>query len=402
MISNLNNLFSDHANRMKRSAIRECLKLTQQPDIISFAGGLPSKTSFPYDDVQELAVQVLREDGAAALQYSTTEGDTGLREQLVKRYHAEGLDHITTDNIVITTASQQSLDLLGKILINPGDKIICGLPSYLGGISAFSVYGPELVGVAFDQHGMRSDILEEKLEAMRIAGEKPKFIYVIPDFQNPAGITMPEFRRKEIIELAHKYDVLIVEDSPYREVRFEGEAPKMMHALDKSGHVITLGTFSKIFCPGFRIGWIIAHTDILDKFVQAKQTADLCTSSYLQKIAAKYLETGMFEKNLSGIISEYKEKKEHMIRNFEKYMPEGVTWTNPEGGLFLFMYLPEHLDAGKLFFKAVEKKVAFVQGDVFHCDGTGKNTMRINFSFVDKETNTEGVKRLAAVIKEAM
>jgi len=387
---------------MKRSAIRECLKLTQQPDIISFAGGLPSKTSFPYDDVQELAVQVLREDGAAALQYSTTEGDTGLREQLVKRYHAEGLDHITTDNIVITTASQQSLDLLGKILINPGDKIICGLPSYLGGISAFSVYGPQLVGVAFDEHGMRSDILEEKLEAMRIAGEKPKFIYVIPDFQNPAGITMPEFRRKEIIELAHKYDVLIVEDSPYREVRFEGEAPKMMHALDKSGHVITLGTFSKIFCPGFRIGWIIAHTDILDKFVQAKQTADLCTSSYLQKIAAKYLETGMFEKNLSGIISEYKEKKEHMIRNFEKYMPEGVTWTNPEGGLFLFMYLPEHLDAGKLFFKAVEKKVAFVQGDVFHCDGTGKNTMRINFSFVDKETNTEGVKRLAAVIKEAM
>ena len=402
MISNLNNLFSDHANRMKRSAIRECLKLTQQPDIISFAGGLPSKTSFPYDDVQELAVQVLREDGAAALQYSTTEGDTGLREQLVKRYHAEGLDHITTDNIVITTASQQSLDLLGKILINPGDKIICGLPSYLGGISAFSVYGPQLVGVAFDEHGMRSDILEEKLEAMRIAGEKPKFIYVIPDFQNPAGITMPEFRRKEIIELAHKYDVLIVEDSPYREVRFEGEAPKMMHALDKSGHVITLGTFSKIFCPGFRIGWIIAHTDILDKFVQAKQTADLCTSSYLQKIAAKYIETGMFEKNLSGIISEYKEKKEHMIRNFEKYMPEGVTWTNPEGGLFLFMYLPEHLDAGKLFFKAVEKKVAFVQGDVFHCDGTGKNTMRINFSFVDKETNTEGVKRLAAVIKEAM
>jgi 2-aminoadipate transaminase len=402
MISNLNNLFSDNANRMKRSAIRECLKLTQQPDIISFAGGLPSKTSFPYDDVQELAVQVLREDGAAALQYSTTEGDTGLREQLVKRYHAEGLDHITTDNIVITTASQQSLDLLGKILINPGDKIICGLPSYLGGISAFSVYGPELVGVAFDEHGMRSDILEEKLEAMRIAGEKPKFIYVIPDFQNPAGITMPEFRRKEIIDLAHKYDVLIVEDSPYREVRFEGEAPKMMHALDKSGHVITLGTFSKIFCPGFRIGWIIAHKDILDKFVQAKQTADLCTSSYLQKIAAKYIETGMFEKNLSGIISEYKEKKEHMIRNFEKYMPEGVTWTNPEGGLFLFMYLPEHLDAGKLFFNAVEKKVAFVQGDVFHCDGTGKNTMRINFSFVDKETNTEGVKRLAEVIKEAM
>ncbi len=402
MISNLNNLFSDNANRMKRSAIRECLKLTQQPDIISFAGGLPSKTSFPYEDIQNLAVQVIKEDGPAALQYSTTEGDTGLRQQLLKRYQAEGLDHITTDNIVITTASQQSLDLLGKIFINPGDKIICGLPSYLGGISAFAVYGPELIGIDFDQYGMRSDILEEKLEAMKIAGEKPKFIYVIPDFQNPAGITMPEFRRQEIINLAIKYDVLIVEDSPYRELRFEGEAPKMMHAFDKTGHVITLGTFSKIFCPGFRIGWIVAHTDILDKFVMAKQTADLCTSSFLQKIAAKYIETGKFEYNLKGIIHEYKEKKEHMITNFNKYMPKGVTWTEPEGGLFLFLYLPEHMDAGKLFMKAVEKKVAFVQGDVFHCDGSGKNTLRINFSFVDKDTNTEGVKRLAEVIKAAM
>ena len=402
MISNLENIFSAHAGRMKRSAIRECLKLTQQPDIISFAGGLPSKTSFPYDDVKNLAMQVIEEDGPAALQYSTTEGDSSLREQLLKRYQAEGLDHITTDNIVITTASQQSLDLLGKIFVNPGDKIICGLPSYLGGLSAFNVYGPELVGIDFDEHGMRSDILEQKLKKLSDAGEQPKFIYVIPDFQNPAGLTMPEFRRKEIIDLAHRYDVLIVEDSPYREVRFEGQAPPMMHALDKTGHVITLGTFSKIFCPGFRIGWIIAHTDILDKFVQAKQTADLCTSSFLQKIAARYIETRMFEKNLVGIIEEYKDKKNHMIANFEKYMPEGVRWTNPEGGLFLFLYLPEHLDAGKLFFNAVEKKVAFVQGDVFHCDGSGKNTLRINFSFVDKETNTEGVKRLAEVIREAL
>ncbi|HPE86205.1 MAG: PLP-dependent aminotransferase family protein [Bacteroidales bacterium] len=402
MISNIQNLFSDQANRMKRSAIRECLKLTQQPDIISFAGGLPSKTSFPYDDIKKLAVSVIEEDGPAALQYSTTEGDNGLREQLLKRYQKEGLTHITTDNIVITTASQQSLDLLGKIFINPGDKIICGLPSYLGGISAFAVYGPELVGIKFDEHGMRADILEEKLKVLSEAGEKPKFIYVIPDFQNPAGITMPEFRRKKIIDLAHKYEVLIVEDSPYREVRFEGQAPAMMHALDKTGQVITLGTFSKIFCPGFRIGWIVADQAILEKFVQAKQTADLCTSSYLQKIAAKYLETGLFEKNLTGIIEEYKQKKNHMIKNFETYMPKGVRWTNPEGGLFLFLYLPEHLDAGKIFFKAIEKKVAFVQGDVFHCDGSGKNTLRINFSFVDKETNTEGVKRLAETIKESL
>lgn len=402
MISNLDSIFSDNAKRMKRSAIRECLKLTQQPDIISFAGGLPSKTSFPYEEIKQLAVQVIEEDGAAALQYSTTEGDMGLRNELLKRYQKEGLDHITTDNIVVTTASQQSLDLIGKIFINPGDIILCGLPSYLGGLNAFAVYGPELVGIELDNYGMRADMLEEKLEALKLVGKKPKFIYVIPDFQNPAGITMPESRRIEIIELAHKYDVLIIEDSPYREIRFEGVTPPMMHALDKSGHVVTLGTFSKIFCPGFRIGWVIAHTTILDKFVQAKQSADLCTSSYLQKIAAKYIETGMFEKNLQHIIEEYRDKKNHMIANFEKYMPEGVTWTNPEGGLFLFIYLPKHLDAGKLFHKAVEKKVAFVQGDVFHCDNSGKNTLRINFSYVDQETNTLGVKRLAEVIKEAI
>ncbi|PID94052.1 MAG: aminotransferase [Bacteroidetes bacterium] len=402
MIPDLNTLFSDHAMRMKRSAIRECLKLTQQPDIISFAGGLPSKSSFPYDDIARLSAEVIKEEGAAALQYSTTEGDMELRKQLLKRYQAEGLDHITTDNIVITTASQQSLDLLGKILINPGDKIICGLPSYLGGLSAFSVYGPELVGIELDQYGMRSDQLEHTLEAMREAGERPKFIYVIPDFQNPAGITMPEFRRKEIIALAHKYNVLIIEDSPYREIRFEGTPPKMMHALDQSGHVITLGTFSKIFCPGFRIGWIIAHREILDKFVQAKQTADLCTSSFLQKIAARYLEQGLFEKNLVRIIAEYKAKKENMIRNLETYMPEGVTWTNPEGGLFLFVYLPKTLNAEELFPKAIEKKVAFIKGDVFHCNGSGTNTIRINFSFVDEATNTEGVKRMGEVIKEAL
>ncbi|HQJ61413.1 MAG TPA: PLP-dependent aminotransferase family protein, partial [bacterium] len=227
-----------------------------------------------------------------------------------------------------------------------------------------------------------------------------KFIYVIPDFQNPSGITMPESRRKEIIDIAHKYEVLIVEDSPYRELRFDGEPQKTIYQLDEMGTTITLGTFSKIFVPGFRIGWIIAHPAIVDKFVTTKQSVDLCTPAFVQRIAARYMEKGYFEKNLKSTIRLYGKKKEVMMQSFEKYMPEGVTWTNPEGGLFLFVYLPEHMDAQKLFLTAVENNVAFVIGQVFHCDGSGINTMRINFSFCDDEKIVEGVKRLAAAIKE--
>ncbi len=401
MISDLNSICSVNSRRMKRSAIRECLKLTQRPDIISFAGGLPAPATFPYEDLAEIACEVIRTDGPAALQYSTTEGDTGLREELIKRYKSQNID-VSMDNIIITTASQQSLDLLGRIFIDPGDKVICGLPSYLGGIAAFKTYGAELVGIKFDDKGMRSDILEKTLEEMKEKGEKPKFIYIIPDFQNPAGVTMPEERRKEIVTIAQKYDVLIVEDSPYRELRFEGKTPKTIFEIDGTGQVIMLGTFSKIFVPGFRVGWIVAHPDIIDKFVVAKQSSDLCTSSFVQKITALYMKKGLFEKNLTKIADLYKRKKDVMMDAFEKYMPEGVTWTNPEGGLFLFLYLPEHMDSEKLFMKAVENKVAFVVGTVFHCDGSGKNTMRLNFSYVSEEELIEGVKRLSNVIRAEM
>ncbi|MDY6915397.1 MAG: PLP-dependent aminotransferase family protein, partial [Candidatus Cloacimonadota bacterium] len=297
---------------------------------------------------------------------------------------------------------QQGLDLVSKIFIDRGDKMICGLPSYLGGLSAFNAYGAKPVGIKFDENGMRADKLEKTLAEMKENGEKPKFIYVIPDFQNPAGVTMPEFRRKEILDIAKKYDVLVVEDSPYKELRFEGEHQKTLYALDNSGQVITLGTFSKIFVPGFRLGWVVAHEDVIDQLVKAKQATDLCTSPFVQKIAVKYIEKGYYEKNLKKTIENYRQKKEVMMEAFEKYMPEGVTWTNPEGGLFLFLTLPEGMDSEKLFLKAIEKKVAFVIGHVFHCDGSGKNTMRINFSYATKEQNVEGVKRLAAVIKEEM
>ena len=242
--------------------------------------------------------------------------------------------------------------------------------------------------------------LENTLEEMKEKGEMPKFIYIIPDFQNPAGITMPESRRIEIIEIAKAYDVLIVEDSPYREIRFEGEPQRLMYQLDDSGRVITLGTFSKIVAPGFRLGWVLASPEVNDKFVVAKQSADLCTPTFVQKIAAKYMKSENYQKNLNKTIELYHHRRNLMLDGFNEHMPKEVTWTEPEGGLFLFVTLPDYMDAETLFHKAIEKKVAFVIGTVFYCNGEGKNTLRLNFSFVNDEQNIEGVKRLAQAIKD--
>ena len=401
MINNIEQVFSKSAQGMQRSAIREILKLTQNPEVISFAGGLPAPATFPIEILKKISVEVLEEEGTKALQYGTTEGDEKLRQLLVDRYLKDGAK-LSIENLIITTSSQQGLNLIGKVFLDSGDKVICGLPSYLGGISAFKTYGANLIGIEFDESGMRSDLLNSKLKELADNNEKPKFIYVIPDFQNPAGITMPNKRRLEIIEIAHKYNVLIVEDSPYREIRFEGESQKTMYQLDNDGHVVTLGTFSKIFSPGFRLGWALGHPDILNKIVMAKQTADLCTSSFLQKITAKYIEQGYFDSNLQKIIKLYHEKRDVMLEGFRKHMPKNVTWTEPEGGLFLFLTLPKGMDAEKLFHRAIKKNVAFVIGKVFHADDSGKNTMRLNFSFVSIEQNKIGVQKLAEAIKEEM
>jgi 2-aminoadipate transaminase len=295
MTVSFDHFLSRSAKSMKRSAIREILKLLQKPDMISFAGGLPAPETFPIDDLKEIAVEILEKDGAGALQYGTTEGDPLLRRILVERGNKLGLK-IGVENLIITSGSQQGLDLISKVLIDQEDYVLCGLPSYLGGINTFAAYGARLKGIPLDDHGMKPDELEKVILTLRGMGRKIKFIYIIPDFQNPAGITMPESRRLKIIELAKKYDLLIVEDSPYREIRFEGEPQKMIFSLDNYGRVITLCTFSKIFAPGFRVGWVISQPEILDKIVQAKQTADLCTSAFVQKILARYLEKGLLEK----------------------------------------------------------------------------------------------------------
>jgi 2-aminoadipate transaminase len=303
---------------------------------------------------------------------------------LVERHKLQGLN-IGIENIIITTASQQALDLISKVFLDPGDYVLCGLPSYLGGINAFLLYGAKLKGISLDEHGMKPDELEETIIVLKELGRKIKFIYVIPDFQNPSGITLPDSRRLKIIEIAEKYDILIVEDSPYREVRFDGEPQKMMYELDTTGRVITLCTFSKIFAPGFRVGWVIGNPEILDKLVMAKQTADLCTSPFVQKIIARYMEKGLLEKNLKKTIDLYRIRRTHMINCFRKYMPGGVTWTEPMGGSVPVCYIASRLDADEIFKKAIEKNVAFVAGSSFFCNNSGHNTMRINFSFSNEE-----------------
>jgi 2-aminoadipate transaminase len=401
MADTFERFFSDASQMMKKSAIREILKLTQKPEMISFAGGLPSPDSFPIEDIKRVTAEVLEQEGKAALQYGTTEGDVKLRTLLAERHRKDGLN-LALENIIITTGSQQALDLCGKIFINRGDVVLCGLPSYLGGLNAFSNYGAVLKGIQLDDQGMRPDLLEKAITALKKEGRTIKFIYIIPDFQNPTGVTLPRARRLEIIRIAERHDLIIVEDSPYRDVRFAGTPEPLMSSLDTQGRVLTLNTFSKILAPGFRLAWVTGHREIIDKMVTAKQASDLCTPPFVQKITARYIEQGLLELNLRKTIELYHHRRDHMLRCFREQMPEGVKWTEPDGGLFLFVTLPPAMDAARLLEKAIRKNVAFVCGSVFYCNNEGHNTMRINFSFADEKDTSEGVRRLAEVIREEM
>jgi len=393
MAVNIQNFLSSNAKNMRRSAIRDLLSVANRPEVISFAGGFPNASTFPIDDLKGIMQEVLDTEGTSALQYGPTEGNQKLRELIAKRYSDKGCK-VTASNVLITTSSQQAIDLTTKILINPGDTIVCGLPSYLGALQAFWSYQAEPVGIKCD------DDLEETVKRLISEGRKPKFVYAIPDFQNPSGVTMSLEQRKSVLAIVKKYDLILLEDSPYRELRFDGQEQPMMYSLDDDERVILLGTFSKTFLPGFRIGWIIAPEEIIDRLVVAKQSTDLCTPVFDQAVAAKYLEKGCFDKNLQKTIDLYREKRDHMLACLKKYMPAGVTWTQPEGGLFLFVKLPEGYDSTELFNIAMKENVAFVIGEAFHCDGSGKNTMRMNFSFMNAERTEEGVKRLARAIEK--
>jgi len=392
--------------RTKASVIRELLKITNKPDIISFAGGLPDPEVFPYDFMKESVNKIMSEKGRVALQYGPTEGLNEFKEEFIKFLKKEeGID-TKPENILITTASQQALDLVGRLFIDASDPILVEMPSYMGGLQVFKSYGADFCGVKIEKDGILTDLLEEKLQWLRDQDEHYKFIYIVPDFQNPSGVTLSEAKRKKIVEISEKYNVAIIEDSPYRQIRFEGTAPDMIYKIDKEGkntdNIISLFTLSKTFAPGLRIGVILAHENIIKKMVILKQSLDLCTSSLNQLIAAEFFKTGYFYTHVKKVREVYKKKKDAMVGALEKYMPEGVSWTNPEGGLFLWVILPEYISADDMFQEAVNQKVAYVIGSAFHVDGSGKNTMRLNFSYPTIDEIEEGIKRLAKVVKNRM
>lgn len=391
---------SDSAKKAKRSEIRELLKLIANPEVISLAGGLPAPATFPLNELAELVPGIFKKYGGTAFQYGPTEGDAGLREELAKLMALDGLGDLSIDRILPTTASQQGLDLCGRIFVSPGDTVVCGLPSYLGALGAFTASGARLSGIPLDNEGMKPDLLEERLIELRRADVRPKFVYVVPDFQNPAGVTLTLERRMEILNIAAEFDMLVVEDSPYRQLRYVGDHIPSMKALDKDGRVISLFTFSKILFPGLRLGWIVAEPEVIDRLVVAKQPVDLCTSPLNQFLAREYLKSGGLESQIERTREVYAEKCRVFLEALEKYIkPEwGVHWTKPEGGLFLWMELPYGLEAAELLEEALKQNVAFVIGSAFHCDSGGRNTLRLNFSFPSLEQLDTGAERLANAI----
>jgi len=395
--------YAMRTQRMAGSAIRELLKFTERKDIISFAGGLPGPDVFPIERISEACETVLRTNGPLALQYGTTEGYLPLREMIAEHTERYAMK-VDPDNIMITSGSQQALDLLGKVFINRGDRILVESPTYLGALQAWNAYGAEYIPVPSDDHGMITDALENALRT------GPKFIYLLPNFQNPTGATLPLDRRLKIIEMADRYGVPIVEDDPYGQLRFEGDhIPPVVHLDNQfrastngstySGNVIYLSTFSKTLAPGLRLAWIIAPCEVIRKLVTAKQGTDLHTATFNQFVAYEVARDGFIDQHVKLIRKVYKERRDIMMDSLTEMMPEGVHWTHPEGGLFLWATLPEKINTVDLLKVALEDKVAFVPGGSFHPDGRGQNTMRLNFSFSKPPELTEGMARLAKAIK---
>lgn len=389
--------YAKRMDNIKASEIRELLKLTQQPNIISFAGGMPAPESFPIEELVKIGRDVLENTGAQALQYGPTEGYQPLREAIAKRMAKVKVD-VKAENILVTSGSQQGLDFAAKIFINPGDIIVCESPTYLGAINAFKAYEPRFIEVSTDKDGMNMEELEEVLKN----NDNIKFIYVIPDFQNPSGKTWSVERRIKLVELANKYNVAIIEDNPYGELRFEGEILPSVKHFDTEGRVAFLGTFSKILCPGLRLGWVVADKEFLSKFVLVKQGADLQSSTISQMEVAKFLGLYDIDEHIKKIISIYKARRDVMIKTMEEEFPEGVSFTYPEGGLFTWVILPEYMNARELAIKALEQNVAYVPGGSFFPNGGNENTFRLNYSNMNEEKIIEGIKRLGKVIKDAM
>lgn len=389
---------------MTSSAIRELLKLTADPEILSFAGGLPAPEVFPVDEIAAAAERVLRAHGAEALQYGTTEGYLPLREMLVRHMGRYGID-VTPDNVLVTSGSQQALDLVGKLFLNPGDRVLTEAPTYLGAIQAFTAYQARCLTVPVDDEGLRVDLLEDALRA------GPKFLYVLPNFQNPAGVTLSLERRRRLVELASRYGTPIVEDDPYGQLRYEGEHVAPLVKLDAEFHgcahgersfrgaVLYLGTLSKTLAPGLRLGWIVAPGEVIRRLVQMKQGTDLHTGTFVQMLAYETARDGFLDGHVRRIREVYGARRNAMLAALEREFPAGVRWTRPEGGLFLWVTLPPGVDASVVLKDALREKVAFVPGASFFPGGGGAETLRLNFSYCGPEVIAEGIRRLGGVLR---
>jgi len=401
MVSKFSHLYSNNAREMKASEIRELLKLTENPDIISFAGGLPNPKAFPVDRVREIVNSLLDEKGGQILQYGTTEGVTELRKAIADRMNQNGMN-ITYKNVLTTAGSQQGLDLISKTFLDPGDMVIVGAPTYLGATNAFRSYGAVMESVPLDQDGMNPELLAAKLHLLQMHGKHPEILYLVPSFQNPAGVTLTEERRREILEIAREYDMIVVEDAPYSELRYSGENVPSMKSMDTDDRVIYMGTFSKILAPGFRVAWCIAEANLLNKLIIVKQAADLCTNTFGQHVAAEYITRGYLDEHLKNIKALYRTKRDRMLAAMDKHFPPEVKWTKPDGGMFIWATLPEYIDTKEMFHRAVENNVAYVHGAAFFADRSGKNTMRLNYTFATDEQIDEGIQRLADTIRQEM
>jgi 2-aminoadipate transaminase len=397
------------AKGVKSSAIRELLKITQQPEMISFAGGLPANDVFPIDRIEQSCQKILEENAVTALQYGETEGYRPLRDMIARHIARYGIK-VQAENVLMTTGSQQALDLIGKLLINAGDRVLVEAPTYLGALQAFNMYGAEYLSVPCDEYGLRTDLLEAPLRL------GPKFMYVLPNFQNPGGTTLAEGRRRALVTLASRYGIPIVEDDPYGQLRYEGEHLPPLVVLDREnvrgdggytiGNVIYLSTFSKTLAPGLRLGWVVAPPEVIAKLVQLKQGADLHTSTFAQVVAYEVARGNFLDEHVKKLRNVYRERRDVMLAALEEYFPSEVTWTRPEGGLFLWVTLPVGMDASTLFNGALKQNVAFVPGDSFFApngqEQEGSRHLRLNFSNARPEQIREGIRRLSVAVKSQM
>lgn len=388
--------FAERMSALRASEIREILKVTQRPEVISFAGGLPAPETFPIEQIKEANRVVLEESGRKALQYSTTEGFDPLRKWIANRMNSTIGTSLEYDNILITHGSQQGLDLMGKIFLNKDDVVLCESPTYLAAISAFKSYECKFIEVPTDKDGM----IPEELERIIKTTPNVKLIYTIPTFQNPTGVTWTLERRKAIVNVADKYNKIVIEDNPYGELRFNGKNLPSLQSFDETGNVVCFGTFSKIFCPGYRIAWVAAHKEIIEKLVIVKQSTDLQCNTSAQMVISKYLELNDIDKHIEGIRKLYKKRCELALKTMEEEFPECIEFNKPDGGLFTWVKLPEKINARDLLQKCLEKNVAFVPGGPFFPNGGHENYFRINYSNMPEERIVEGLKIIGQVIRE--